>query len=343
MKLMLISGSHDIYGGGQVYLRELSKELSNLGHECIILSSDSVFENAVRIKRIDSWGKKLKNILYVIKCMDKIDPKREYKIILNDITLSMCSFLFFISGWRVLSLVHMSINNTARESKVIKLIYPIIRAKLIRLGSNKILSVNSENASVLGPKSIYVGNFTVSNFDSQSNSYVRDIDYLFVGRLEVEKQPIEFVKLISNLKSRQRNIKSVMIGSGNLFDDVKREIEKNDLSNEISMTGFLKHNEIIEFYKRAKYIVITSRTEGLPTVILDASCYGVDFISTPVGSLPFLCNKYKVGHLFLLDEMVDGVLSIDKDFYYYDRLEFFSREHNIKNVVAGIGKEIESC
>ncbi|WP_407218337.1 hypothetical protein [Enterobacter hormaechei] len=151
-KIIFISGSHGVFGGGQVYLYELDKELKRRGIESCVMSSDSIYDGNLEIPRIDTWSYKLKNFNKVIKILKKHDPDRKAKIVLNDITLSMLSLILRMHGWTVYSLIHMSIFNTNINSKFVKLSYPLIRAFFIRSGSKLILSVNRENEKILGKK-----------------------------------------------------------------------------------------------------------------------------------------------------------------------------------------------
>ncbi|MGK6625575.1 hypothetical protein ACKU0P_001640 [Enterobacter hormaechei] len=73
--------------------------------------------------------------------------------------------------------------------------YPLIRAFFIRSGSKLILSVNRENEKILGKKSRYIGNFTVNKWQETSLA-TKDIDFIYVGRFDIEKQPHLFVDIM---------------------------------------------------------------------------------------------------------------------------------------------------
>lgn len=342
--IIFISGSHGIYGGGQVYLEELNKKIETLGIKSVILSSDTIFSNSLYIPRIDTWKFKLNNYFELLRILNKIDCGRNAKIITNDITLSMVAVGLKIAGWKVYPIIHMSMYNTASKSILVRKLYPYIRSLFIRVAAKRVLSVNKENDKILGQKTFFIGNFTINsaeyNYPQKIN---RHIDLLYVGRFDAEKQPIKFVQLVESLIKKGRNIKAVMIGSGSLYDKTEKYIFDNNLSEYIQLTGFIPKEKICCFYKESKLLVITSKTEGLPTVILDSAAYGMSFISPALGSIPYLNNKWSVGHIVDINNMdtyIDSEWeSINKNIATRE-IYHFARDHAIDvfvhNFLAGI-------
>ncbi|YCI82840.1 glycosyltransferase [Enterobacteriaceae bacterium] len=341
--VIFISGSHGIYGGGQVYLDELNKSLISKGIKSVILASDEVFSSADLICRIDTWKYKFINLGRLIAKLNEIDPARRAKIITNDITLSMFTGLLKLAGWEVYPLIHMSLFNTSKKSLFIKLLYPSLRAFFIRLGAKKILSVNKENLDILGKKCKYIGNFTINSW-KETKFENKDIDFLYVGRFDIEKQPEEFIKLMHGFKSQGLNFKAVMVGSGTLTSAIEGYIEEYKLSDCVYLTGFLDKNIILSIYERSKLLLITSKTEGLPTVILDAATRNVEFISPALGSIPHLNSKWGVGYVVQISDM--GSFIADN---WYDllsssknavNLERFSQAHHIDAFTDHFLKEV---
>ena len=336
-KIIFISGSHGVFGGGQVYLYELDKELKRRGIESCVMSSDSIYDGNLEIPRIDTWSYKLKNFNKVIKILKKHDPDRKAKIVLNDSTLSMLSLILRMHGWTVYSLIHMSIFNTNINSKFVKLSYPLIRAFFIRSGSKLILSVNRENEKILGKKSRYIGNFTVNKWQETSLA-TKDIDFIYVGRFDIEKQPHLFVDIMDGLREKGLDFRAVMIGDGNLTSEVVEIINRKKLNDFIELKGFLERDEILTYYEKAKLIIITSKTEGLPTVLLDAATRNVDFISPSLGSIPYINNCYNVGKILPHNEMQSYLESFLKDeiakYRSNEKLKFFADSHHISSFAS---------
>ncbi|HIF9166847.1 TPA: glycosyltransferase family 4 protein [Photobacterium damselae] len=334
-KIIIINSSHDIFGGGQIYVREIRDYLKLSNIECEIWSSDNLTPDSILIPRIDSWGNKFKNVNNVI---DKLPPPNQVIVITNDITLSMCSAFFKVKGYKIISLIHMSLFNTASSNKYIKKLYPHIRSALISIGSHKILNVNKENDSIITGD--YVGNFINLKFSTNNNN--RNIDLLYVGRFSEEKNPIAFVNIVNALIKQGINVNAVMIGDGDLYELVQSEISKNNIEKNIKLTGFLDRNDIFEFYKKSKILLITSKTEGLPTVLLEAAAFGVSFVSTKVGSIPWLADKYSIGKVediqYIEKYFHDNGFTVDES--EYENLKKMIENHGISNFCERFLKKI---
>ena len=113
----------------------------------------------------------------------------------------------------------------------------------------------------------------------------KDIDILFIARLETQKNPIKFVRIIKEIVKHQKNLKIYLIGSGSLETKVKEYIIQNNLQDIIIFKSFTLIPKT--YYQRSKILLISSNHEGFPLTILEAlatSClpvyYKIDEISS---------------------------------------------------------------
>ena len=90
------------------------------------------------------------------------------------------------------------------------------------------------------------------------------------------KNHIRVLEAISQLKSKELPFQIVFTGNTssyrnkNIFNDLKDFIEKNQLTNDIIITGFIDRDEQIALIKNAIAVVQPSYFEGWSTVIEDA-------------------------------------------------------------------------
>lgn len=91
----------------------------------------------------------------------------------------------------------------------------------------------------------------------------RDIDYLFVGRLDWQKNPQAFVRMAA----REPQRRFVMVGEGPL-DGACRSLARRLGAGNLEMAGFVASPR--EYMQRARHLVLTSRYEGFPYVALEA-------------------------------------------------------------------------
>ena len=168
---------------------------------------------------------------------------------------------------------------------LVKLTYPLAQ-KIIVLsptGQQKLTNLIPSVKDKIVIRSNWLPlNFTQS-LDDKAVS--KDIDILFMARLEDQKNPIRFLKIIKEITKHQKNLKIYLVGSGSLETKVKEYIAQNNLQNIVVIKPFTLNPK--EYYQRSKIFLISSNHEGFPLTILEAlatNClpvyYKIDEISS---------------------------------------------------------------
>jgi glycosyltransferase involved in cell wall biosynthesis len=103
----------------------------------------------------------------------------------------------------------------------------------------------------------------------------------FIGRLEYQKDPLLFLKMMGLLPEYS----ATMVGGGALDPIVKQEIQNRGLGGRIHMVGQLSHKEALKILATLSAVILTSRWEGLPILILEAMGIGVPVISMNVSGI----------------------------------------------------------
>lgn len=116
----------------------------------------------------------------------------------------------------------------------------------------------------------------------------KKIDLIYVGNLVPIKQVhiiIEaFVKSCQQLKkAKQKLPKLYIVGKGPLLNDLKHIITENNLTENVIFTGFQRN--VNKFLRKSKFIVLSSKNEGLPAMIIEGMMNGCIPISTNVGDI----------------------------------------------------------
>ncbi|MGB2951814.1 MAG: glycosyltransferase family 4 protein [Gaiellaceae bacterium] len=106
---------------------------------------------------------------------------------------------------------------------------------------------------------------------------------LYVGRLSVEKG-------IDVIGEATKGLDLVVAGDGPLRDLLPQA------------QGFLPPEDISRLYSRAAVVVLASRAEGLPNVLLEAMAHGRAVVTTPVGGIPTVVEDGETGLLVPTDD-----------------------------------------
>ena len=111
---------------------------------------------------------------------------------------------------------------------------------------------------------------------------------LQIGGLVAEKDPLEMVRIFSMLKKKHNNLHLIFIGSGPLEDALEEEIKINKLKEHVHL--FPSRNNIFPILARAKALVMPSKIEGLPGVILEAMYCKIPIITYDIGGISEVIN-----------------------------------------------------
>jgi glycosyltransferase involved in cell wall biosynthesis len=129
----------------------------------------------------------------------------------------------------------------------------------------------------------------------------------FVGRLREEKNPLLFVEIAKNIMAKSSDeLKFVIAGDGPDFDKVNNKIKNYGLENRIILTGAI--NYVTDLLNDTYILLVVSKTEGIPLVILEAMSMGVPVISTDIGAISEVLENNVNGFLINADSSDAGVV-----------------------------------
>ncbi len=104
-----------------------------------------------------------------------------------------------------------------------------------------------------------------------------------VARLVPWKGIDSLIKFMPDIKKINPNFKFLILGSGVEEGKLKKLIAKNNLENDVIMTGRIPHKDIHLYYSAASLFVLNTSYEGLSHVVLDAMYYHLPIIITDSG------------------------------------------------------------
>lgn len=120
---------------------------------------------------------------------------------------------------------------------------------------------------------------------------------LFAGRFTAVKNPLLLLEAFVMLRDRIGDVRLVMVGTGELQPRMASFIRSRSIEDAVWMPGVMPHVEVARWMKMADCLCLSSTTEGMPLVVLEALSCGLPVVSTAVGEVPRLLGDPRVGRL----------------------------------------------
>lgn len=216
------------------------------------------------------------------------------------------------------------ISKKTKES--IENIYPSIKSKL---------------------KLIYNG-FDFKDFDS-IKAFEKENYIVISGRIEKRKNFSLAVDVINELvNNRKINIKLLILGEGVLKKQLENKIRKLNLEEYIKLKGYIK--EPYEYVKKAKVMLMTSFSEGFPTVIVESLALKTPVISTPVAGTDELlyyqdkkCGEITTYEVKDIADKIENLLLNEELYKTYQELGYKNVKHfSVENQLENLEKLLEN-
>ncbi|MEW6989447.1 glycosyltransferase [Colwelliaceae bacterium 6441] len=135
--------------------------------------------------------------------------------------------------------------------------------------------------------------------------------FVCVGRIHYQKGYDLLLNIIQQAKVKDNNIQVVIIGDGPDRQMLEESIKEKELNDNVIIHGFTDNP--YKYIRAAKGILMTSRWEGLPTVLVEAAYLKTQIISFDCRYGPSeLTSKGRNGYLINENNEKDFVTAIEK-------------------------------
>lgn len=105
----------------------------------------------------------------------------------------------------------------------------------------------------------------------------------YIGRLEDEKGVQELVDAFPYIRQKA-SVGFLVVGDGSLLGQIKKTLDEKELLLNVAFTGWVTN--VQDYLNEMRLLVLPSKTEGFPSVILEAMACGTPVLATPVGDIP---------------------------------------------------------
>lgn len=146
---------------------------------------------------------------------------------------------------------------------------------------------------------------------------------LFLGRLEEQKDLPTWLRAFERVHERNPDARAVIAGKGPMREDVLALADDLGLRDVVSMPGYVENP--YGYFRQADVFLLSSRLEGLPTVLIEALACGCPVVATDCPSGPReILDGGTYGRLVSMgdvDGLADAVLETLADPMSSDELE----------------------
>ncbi|MCD4720408.1 MAG: glycosyltransferase family 4 protein [Desulfobacula sp.] len=162
--------------------------------------------------------------------------------------------------------------------------------------------------------------FPVDNkaeFKKDINAPIEKNLVLFVGRLDLLKGSDLLFDIITTINTKRDDYFFGIIGEG---PDHKK---LSGINKNVALWGNVPYNNIHIYYKAADILLLPSKTEGMPNVILESLACGTPVLATDVGEIPSVVSNICCTSQDFINFLVKRNWKLDKlpDYYKPQQLK----------------------
>ena len=133
---------------------------------------------------------------------------------------------------------------------------------------------------------------------------------LAVGRLHRVKNHAFLIRGCRQLKDLGVRFICLVVGEGPERASLERIVRKLDLQDEVRLFGQVPRQRLDSYYSVCDLVVLTSRSEGLPLVLMEAMAHGKTVLAPEITGITELIVSGKTGFLYTPDSLEDFVAKV---------------------------------
>lgn len=343
-----------ITGGADLFNLNLSKGLDKNKFSITIITTEpnknvlrQQFEQIAKVYDLTSFLDQK----YWLSFINYIIEKENINIVLNSNSKFGYTILPYIKAKYpkipILDYVHMEewYNRNGGYSRYSAMYESVIDKTLVCNENSRKILINHFGKKESEVQTVYIG-VDEEKFDPKKynkielkNKYLKEeknkkvISY--ICRISEQKRPMLFLEIIAKLKQTRNDFKVLVVGEGNLLNEMQEKSKKMNIYENIIFTGNIQNTA--EIYSISDLTINCSIKEGLALTSYESLSMGVPVISSDVGGQKELINS-QVGKII-------PIMQKEEDIYNktYDQKEIENYVIAINDVLNNIEFYRKNC
>ncbi len=332
-------------GGAEVHLHEIFRRVVKKGHEVTLVahkfkgSADEEIIDGIKIKRIGNkflFDKQFKQ--YYKTKLQNIN----YDLIVDDISkipLKIPSY----TNKPVVGILHHIHGNSLHKELSAPLAYYIIRMERLipnYYSNAKIFTVSESTTSELVNLGYNQDNTAILHnaidhdlFDSVDVEKFEMPTICYVGRIKKYKNINLIIEAISILKKDIPNIKLFIGGKGDNLGNLKEQVKRLSLGDNVEFTGFLSEEEKTKLLAKSWLFVTMAEKEGWGITVIEANAVKTPAIGSDVPGLRDSIKNGETGFLVPRDntyQLAEKIKNLISDKSELERISYNAYEWSKK-------------
>ncbi|WP_206202695.1 glycosyltransferase family 4 protein [Thioalkalivibrio sp. XN279] len=160
---------------------------------------------------------------------------------------------------------------------------------------------------------------------------------IFVGRLDPVKGLPILLEAFARLVATRPDSRLDIVGDGPQREELESSVARDGLGDRVTFHGYLEPSAVRDLLVRADVFVMSSLSEGIPVVLMEAMIAGVPVVAPRITGIPELVQDERTGLLFTPGnpaEMAQAMLRLLSDTALRQTLvaqgwEFVAEEFNL--------------
>ena len=326
MKKVLIINLGKEYGGAETLIRNIIHHIDEVEVLLCVDKNGQFYNKDLRFKN-NILICSTKNIHYISSIFKIIKYVKNNKIdvihthgtpsnIVGIICKLVCKCKFIVT-------IHSDLDYDFSGNKL--KIYKIVEKMTCRF-SDQIVTVSKDLSNKLSLRNIkneinIIHNGIKANVTSIERKTKNVFTFLFVGRLSEVKNIELLLDGMNYLKTKLYSFECFIVGDGEQKERLMEITDNYGLVDCVHFVGF--KDDVSSYMKKADLLLVTSRMEGIPLVIIEAFANKLPVLASRVGGIKEI----------ITDELNGILFDVNNPSEFYQKLEEIIKEQKNLNMV----------